>query len=153
MIISIVFSVDSALLTAMTTIANAFTARNSKLDQILSLVQTLKGKEDQIIMDLKPLTAQVAQNTSLEASAVTLIQGIAAQLAADQNDPAAVAALSTQLNNSATALAAAITANTPAAPPPAGGGRQAGTRRTPRAARAGAACRAHPRWRVRRWHR
>jgi outer membrane murein-binding lipoprotein Lpp len=117
MIISIVFSVDSALLTAMTTIANAFTARNSKLDQILSLVQTLQGKEDQIIMDLKPLTAQVAQNTSLEASAVTLIQGIAAQLAADQNDPAAVAALSTQLNNSATALAAAITANTPAAPP------------------------------------
>jgi hypothetical protein len=62
------------------------------------------------------LTAQVTQNTSVESSAVTLIQGIAAQLAAAGTDPVALAALTAQLTSSATALAAAVAANTPAAP-------------------------------------
>lgn len=68
--------------------------------------------------NLAALVAQVTQNTSVEASAVTLIQGIAAQLSAAlaSNDSAALPALVTQLNTSATALSAAITANTPAAP-------------------------------------
>jgi predicted chitinase len=66
---------------------------------------------------LAALQAQVAQNTTIEASAVTLIQGLAAQIAAAGTDSAALAALTTNLNASATALAAAITANTPAAPP------------------------------------
>ncbi len=61
------------------------------------------------------LTAQVAQNTTVEASAVTLIEGLAAQIAAAGTDPTKLAALTTSLNTSATALAAAITANTPAA--------------------------------------
>ena len=60
------------------------------------------------------LVAQVTANTDVEASAVALIQGIAAQLA-NNPTPAQVAALSTQLKSSADALAAAITANTPAA--------------------------------------
>jgi len=64
---------------------------------------------------LDALTAQVAQNTSVEQSAVTLIKGIATQLAAAGTDPAKLADLSNQLNASATALAAAVTANTPAA--------------------------------------
>lgn len=67
---------------------------------------------------LDDLTAQVAANTSTEASAVTLIQGIAAQLAAAATDPAKISALSSQLKTSADALAAAIVANTPAAPSP-----------------------------------
>lgn len=69
--------------------------------------------------DLTALTAQVAQNTTVEASAVTLIQGLAAQITALQNDPAALAALAAQLQTSATALSAAITANTPTPPAPA----------------------------------
>lgn len=67
---------------------------------------------------LDALAAQVAINTSAEASAVALIQGLAAQLAAIANDPAAVAALAAQLKTSADALSAAIVANTPAAPTP-----------------------------------
>jgi len=67
--------------------------------------------------DLTALTAQVAQNTTVEQSAITLIQGLAAQLQAVATDPVAIAALASQLNASATALAAAITANTPSAPP------------------------------------
>jgi hypothetical protein len=61
------------------------------------------------------LVAQVTANTTVEGSAITLIQGLAAQLAANPT-PAQVSALSSQLKTSADALAAAITANTPAAP-------------------------------------
>ena len=84
------------------------------------LLNQLLGKEDEMKADLTTLTAQVAQNTSVEASAVTLIQGIAAQLAAAiaSNNPAELDALQAQLATSATALAAAITANTPQAPAP-----------------------------------
>ena len=64
------------------------------------------------------LTSQVAQNTQVEASAVTLIQGLAAQITANATDPAAIQALAAQLNTSAAALASAITANTPATPAP-----------------------------------
>ena len=71
--------------------------------------------------NLAALEAQVAQSISVEASAVTLIQGIAAQLAAAlaSGTDAALPALVAQLNTSATALAAAVSANTPAAPAPA----------------------------------
>ena len=69
------------------------------------------------------LQAQVTQNTSVEGSALTLIQGIAAQLAAalanasdDTAAVAAVTAVNAQLQTSASALAAAVSANTVAAP-------------------------------------
>jgi hypothetical protein len=69
------------------------------------------------------LQAQVTQSTSVEQSALTLIQGIAAQLAAalanaadDASAVAAVTAVNSQLQTSASALAAAVAANTPATP-------------------------------------
>ncbi len=65
--------------------------------------------------DLTTLTQQVRANTEVEASAVALIQGIAAQLAAAKTDPVAIQTLSDQLKSSADGLASAITANTPAA--------------------------------------
>jgi len=65
---------------------------------------------------LDALKAQVAQNTSIEESAVTLIKGLAAQLAAAGTDPAALADLQAQLQTSANDLAAAVAANTQAAP-------------------------------------
>ena len=67
---------------------------------------------------LTDLQAQVAQNTSVEASAVQLIQGIAQQLATAiaGGDTAQLQALTASLSSSAAALAAAVTANTPAAP-------------------------------------
>lgn len=65
---------------------------------------------------LADLQAQVAQNESTEESAVTLIQGLAAQITAAGTDPVALKALTDGLNKSASDLAAAITANTPAAP-------------------------------------
>lgn len=67
--------------------------------------------------DLSTLTSEVQENSDVIASAVSLINGIAAQLAAAATDPAAIAALADQLNTSANELAAAVAANTPAAAP------------------------------------
>jgi hypothetical protein len=61
------------------------------------------------------LTTQVQANTDAEASAVTLIQGLAAQIAAVAGDGPAVTALAAKLKTSADALAAAVVANTPVA--------------------------------------
>lgn len=62
------------------------------------------------------LAAQVKANTDAEASAVQVIEGLAAQILQTAGDPAKVTALTAQLKASADALGAAIVANTPAAP-------------------------------------
>jgi len=80
-----------------------------KLDQLLLQEEVMAG-------ELDALTAQVAENTSVEQSAITLIQNLAAQIQAAGTDPAKLDALVQQLHGSSAALAAAITANTPAAP-------------------------------------
>ena len=65
---------------------------------------------------LDALIVQIERTTAVEASAVALIQDLAARLSAIATDPVAVQALADQLKTSADALAAAIAANTPAAP-------------------------------------
>ncbi len=85
------------------------------LTQLVVIGILLKG-EKTMASDLSALSAQVAQNTTVEESAVTLITGLAAQIADLKNDPAALQALADSLNKSATDLSAAVAANTPAAP-------------------------------------
>jgi hypothetical protein len=87
-----------------------------KMDVVIVLLSSLVRQNGDIMAALDDLTAQVKANSDVEASAVVLIQGLATQIANNTSDPAALAALSTQLKTSADALAAAITANTPAAP-------------------------------------
>lgn len=67
---------------------------------------------------LDDLTAQVASTVSVQQSAVTLINGLAAQIASAGTDPTKLAELQANLKASSDALASAITANTPAAPAP-----------------------------------
>lgn len=67
------------------------------------------------ITDLQ--SAVAAEDTVLD-SAVVLIQGFAAQLAAAGTDPALLAALKADIDTHAQTLAAAVAANTPAAPAP-----------------------------------
>lgn len=86
------------------------------LDKLLEQTLLLRIEQWRDKMTLDDLKAQVQKNTDVEASAVTLIQGIAQQLKDAGNDPAKIQALSDQLKSSADALAAAVTANTPAAP-------------------------------------
>ncbi len=62
---------------------------------------------------LDALAQQVTANTSAEASAIAVLNDLAAKLAAAKNDPVKIQALSDQLKASADALGAAIVANTP----------------------------------------
>lgn len=87
-----------------------------KLDTVITLLGRLLNQEMTMSKELDDLAAQVAANTQVEQSAVTLIQGIAAQLAAAGTDPAKLSALHDQLKSSADALAAAVLQNTPSAP-------------------------------------
>ena len=68
------------------------------------------------MLDLSALTAEIAATTSAEASAVTLIQNLVAEIAAHVDDPAALADLVANLKAGTDALAAAVVANTPTAP-------------------------------------
>ena len=86
----------------------------AKLDQLLRSTQQMSANVDSNFLALQ---AQVAQTTTVEQSAITLIQGLAQQLAAaiaaaNNGDSAALPALQQQLANSAQSLAAAVTANT-----------------------------------------
>jgi hypothetical protein len=65
------------------------------------------------------LQQQVHSNTDVVTGAITLINGIADRIAAAGTDPAALQALTTELQNKDQELAAAVAANTPA--PPGGG--------------------------------
>jgi hypothetical protein len=85
---------------------------NDKLDQLLA-----KGNPNMadITQALQDIQTAVAQAATVEASAVTLIQSIAAQLQANSTDPATIEALAQQLTNATTPLSQAITQNTAAA--------------------------------------
>jgi chromosome segregation ATPase len=84
------------------------------LSDIDSKLDTIQTKGDLNNMTLQELKAQVDKSVEVEAGAVVLIKGIAEKLAAAQNDPAAIQALSDELSASANDLAQSITANTPA---------------------------------------
>ena len=105
------------------------------LADIASSLKTLTKQGNQIMINVAALTASVAKNTTVEQSALALIQGfkdsqaaLAKQLAdaIATNDPVALAAVQTAIDSSVTALdssdsdlADAVAANTPAASSPA----------------------------------
>ena len=84
---------------------------------VIARVLAVEGKL--IMAALDDLTTQVAANTSAEASAILLIQGLAKEIADSASDTTKVQALAAQLKASGDALAAAVVANTPVAPAPA----------------------------------
>lgn len=75
--------------------------------------QTKEGRNMAAIDDL---TAQITANEDVEDSALALINGFAARLAAAGVDPVKLKQLQDDLKAHADALAAAVAANTPAAP-------------------------------------
>lgn len=89
-----------------------------KLDEILSLVRAIAKGVTKMSVEMDALEAQVQQMTTIEQSAVTLIKGLADQIAAAGTDPAKLRALTASLKADADDLAAAIQANTPPAPTP-----------------------------------
>ena len=78
---------------------------------------TINQQEQQMALDLSAVTNAVSAEASVEASAITLLQGISAALTAAAGDPAAVQAIADQINSQASALADAVAQNTPAVAP------------------------------------
>jgi len=93
------------------------TGVDAKLDQVLNLLNKIFQGVQTMSAELDALEAQVTANTSTEASAIQLLNGLHAMLVAAGTDPTKLNALKASLSTSATDLAAAIVANTPAATP------------------------------------
>lgn len=90
---------------------------NPAVEQKLDLIIKLLKLEGKIIMsDLTQLQADVATETTVEQSAITLIGGLAQQIKDAGTDPVALKAVTDQMEANQAALAAAVAANTPAAP-------------------------------------
>jgi len=89
---------------------------DAKLDQILAKLFQIQQKEETMSSQLAALQAQVEKNTTIEESAVALINGLAAQIASLKDDPVALQALADSLTASGNDLSNAIQANTPTDP-------------------------------------
>ena len=78
----------------------------TKLDALLREVE-------RSMKELDDLKAAVTKTEGVADSAITLIQGLAAQIQAGKDDPVAMENLATELSAKADALAAAVQANEP----------------------------------------
>lgn len=93
-------------------------------EEMLGLLLSIKQEENIMALDLTDLTARVSANTSAEASAATLLSSIKTELDTaiaalpTPADKVALQALSDQIGANTANLAAAVVANTPAAPAP-----------------------------------
>jgi hypothetical protein len=100
---------------------NPFQTLSDQIDRlrwdVLTGLSILSQKVLIMASSLDDLTGQVAKTVGVEESAITLIQGFAAQLAAAGTDPVKLDALKTQLATSQSALAAAVAANSTPTPP------------------------------------
>jgi hypothetical protein len=87
-----------------------------RLSRIEEMLSALISQGKTMSVQLETLTQEVAEIGTVVDSAVVLINGLAAQIVALKDDPAALEALAAQLDAKAGELAAAVTANTEAPP-------------------------------------
>ena len=85
-------------------------------EEVVVLLNQLLQKVNAMTVEIEQLTVEVAANTAVDQSAIILLNGLSAQILALKDDPVKLAALAAELNASSSALAAAVAANTPAAP-------------------------------------
>src|SRR6266403_3183441 len=92
-----------------------------RLDAIENKVDLILNQQETIMSALDDLQAAVAAEDTVIDSAITLINGIPALIAAAGVDPAKLTALQADITAKSKALADAVTANTSASttPPPA----------------------------------
>ena len=65
--------------------------------------------------ELDTLTQKVEESTTVQQSAIELLNGLSAQIVDLKDDPVALQALADNLSSKSSELAAAVAANTPAA--------------------------------------
>ena len=87
-----------------------------RLDRIEAMLQSLISQGTTLMTDLTQLKAAVDAEGTVVQGAVTLIEGLAAKIAALPPDQASIDALAAEVKGQSDALAAAVAANTPAAP-------------------------------------
>jgi hypothetical protein len=103
----------------------AFQRINAKLDTLLGRLdqdtteQTANAHLETLLMaKIDDLEAEVTKVGTVQESAITLINDIAQQLRDSRANDPRIQAVIDSLDQRATALAAAVTANTPATPTP-----------------------------------
>jgi prophage antirepressor-like protein len=111
MTINFQISIDPNLLSVLRTFAKWLTDRATTLSEI-------NAQGVLMTQQLQTLTDQVTANNTLVGSTIQLISGLAAQIVAAKDDPAALQALADSLKAEDDTLAAAVLANTPAPAPP-----------------------------------
>lgn len=86
-----------------------------------AILFAILNNQERIMATLADIQAKLAAETTVEASVIALLQTLSADLKAAiaGNDPVALQAVADQIDQNSAALAAAVTANTPAAPAPA----------------------------------
>lgn len=89
------------------------------LDRVVEMLHHLINLGDSMSAQLDALTAEVERSATVQASVVALVKGLAAEIAANKDDPVALQALADKLAASDNATADAVVANTPATPAPA----------------------------------
>jgi hypothetical protein len=93
-----------------------YRAINGKLDLVLALLKSIQLGGVNVTQELQSLTEEVSRNTAVDQSAIQLLNGLAEKIEAIKQDPIALQALASDMRASSDALAAAVVANTPAAP-------------------------------------
>lgn len=88
---------------------------DAKLDLILTRLRALTKEIKTMASNLDALTAEVARNTEVDESAITLLKGLAAKIEEMKNDPAALQKLADDMKASSDKLAEAVVTNTPSA--------------------------------------
>lgn len=89
------------------------------LCRLAEVASSINQLEQIMGQQLDQLKAEVARNTAVDESVITLVNGLAAKIEAAKEDPAAIQALADELRNSSDKVADVVTKNTPAETPPA----------------------------------
>jgi hypothetical protein len=100
-------------------ILSAIADLSRKVDK---LARVSRAEFGMVMKEIDDLESAVKEDTDAENSAITLIQKLADQIAANATDPARITQLAQNLRASSAALAAAVVANTPHEDTTGGGG-------------------------------
>jgi ABC-type transporter Mla subunit MlaD len=85
---------------------------------ILDTLGELKERLEQMSVELDRLKAEVARNTEVSNSVVTLVNGLAQQIRDHMHEPAELAKLADELDATSDKLGQAVADNTPTPPGP-----------------------------------